>query len=248
MDSKLYKLPEKQTQVADYILKYIKQNKLKGDAMLPSENQMAQKFGVNRNVARCAFEYLRSKGYIYSVKGKGFFVASRQKPLVYKHSSSIGFSEIVGKKFTGYKNALISCSKENAKLSDCKRFGITKEDKVYRLKTLRSLDNLHFALCISTIPEHLVYNLESKMDNFISVNNIFINKYGYEQPSCDSIIIEAKNATAEQIKYLDIAEGVPILQIECMFSTQQTGPIEHFIIKARSDVFKFNMDFNEMDH
>lgn len=248
MDAHSYKLPEKQMQVADYILKYIKQKRLKGDAMLPSENQMAQKFGVSRNVARCAFEHLRSQGYIYSIKGKGFFVANRQKPLVYKHSSSIGFSEIVGKKFTGYKNALVSCVKENAKSGDCKRFGITKEDKVYRLKTLRSLDKLNFALCTSTIPEHLVYGLENRIDDFVSVNNIFMNKYGYEQPSCDSIIIEAKNATVELMKYLDISDGIPILQVECMFSTQQTGPLEHFIIRARSDVFKFNMDFNETEH
>ncbi len=248
MNEHPYKLPEKQMQVVDYILKYIKQKHLKDDAILPSENQVAQKFGVSRNVTRCAFEHLRSQGYIYSIKGKGFFVAARQKPLVYKHSSSIGFSEIVGKKFTGYKNRLLSCVKESAKEGDCKRLGITKEDKVYRLKTLRSLDKLNFALCISTIPEHIVYGLENNLDDFVSVNNILINKYGYEQPSCDSIMIEAKNATAELMKYLDVSNGIPILQVECMFSTQQTGPLEHFVIRARSDVFKFNLDFNETEH
>lgn len=175
------RLPEKQRKIADYVLRYMKQNKLHEDAILPSENALAKQFGVNRNVVRMALGHLRAQGHIYSIKGKGFFMAKRIKPLIYKHSATIGFSEIVGREFEDYH----------------------------------------------------------------SVNQIFSDYYGYDKPSCDNITIEAVPAQAELLKYFDIPEGIPILSINCSFSTEKTGPIEYFMIKARSDIFKFTMDFNE---
>lgn len=230
--------------IADYVLKYIKQNKLKDDAVLPSENILARQFKVNRNVVRTALAHLRSQGYIYSIKGKGFFVAKRVKPLIYKHSATIGFSEIVGRQFTDYENTLIACSKSKAKPSECIRLNMTAEENVYRLKTLRSVKGVNFAVCYSSIPEKHVYHLEQYLDDYRSINDIFVNHYGYDQPTCDSITIEAVNPNAELLKYFDMPDGVPILSIGCMFSTEATGPLEHFVIKARSDLFKFTMDFN----
>ncbi len=245
MDMHTSKLPEQQRKIADYILKYIKQNGLKGDAILPSENQLAAKFSVNRNVVRTALGHLRSQGYVYSIKGKGFFVAARLKPLVYKHSATIGFSEIMGQQSSEYDNRLIGSSKSRAKPSDCVRFNIEQEENVYHLKTLRSIGDVNFAVCYSIIPERHVPELEQFLDDYTSINDIFVNKYGYDRPVCDSISIAAQNPTAELLTYLDISDGMPILSINCVFSTEATGPLEYFSIKARSDIFKFRMDFNE---
>ena len=141
------RLPEKQREIVNYILRYIKQNKLRGDAVLPSENSLAKEFDVNRNVVRTAFSHLRSQGYVYSIKGKGFFVAEHSKPLVYKHSATIGFSEIVGRDFAGYQNKLISCTRKLAQPVECVKLNLEPEDKVYHLKTLRSIKGVPFAVC-----------------------------------------------------------------------------------------------------
>ena len=118
-------------------------------------------------------------------------------------------------------------------------------EQVYRLKTIRSIKGTAFAVCYSCIPSKWVPDLEEYLEDFHSVNQIFSDYYGYDKPSCDNITIEAVPPQADLLKYFDIPEGIPILSINCSFSTEKKGPIEYFMIKARSDIFKFTMDFNE---
>lgn len=231
--------------ISNYVMKYIKQNNLKDNDKIQSENQLAEKFGVSRNVVRTAFSHLRSQGYIYSIKGRGFFVQKAMKPLIFKHSSEIGFSEILGKSSSEYDNKLISWTKQKAKAFEITKFGLDENENVYHLKTLRIIKDIKFAICYSSIPEKYVKNLESHFENYQSINKIFMDNYGYNHPSCDSITIEAAIPTPEDIKYLNNAENVPILNVACTFSTESTGVLEYFIIHARSDIFKFNMNFNE---
>lgn len=239
------RLPETQRKIADYVLRFIKQNKLREGALLPSENTLAKQFDVNRNAVRMALGHLRAQGHIYSIKGKGFFVAKHIKPLIYKHSATIGFSEIVGSEFADYENKLIGCGKGEAKPKELIKLKLEMGEQVYRLKTLRSIKGIPFAVCYSSIPVKWVPGLEEYLEDYHSVNQIFCEYYGYDKPGCDNITIEAVSAQAELLRYFDIPDGVPILSISCIFSTEKTGPLEYFIIKARSDIFKFTMDFKE---
>lgn len=49
---------------------------LKPDEPLPSVRQLAQKMSINPNTVQRAYRMLEEKGVIYSVAGKGSFVAS----------------------------------------------------------------------------------------------------------------------------------------------------------------------------
>ena len=49
---------------------------------LPTEQQLAQTFGVSRNVVREAIARLRSEGRIWSQQGRGAFVADEPNPTV----------------------------------------------------------------------------------------------------------------------------------------------------------------------
>ncbi len=49
---------------------------LKPDESLPSVRQLAQKMSINPNTVQRAYRLLEEKGVIYSVAGKGSFVAS----------------------------------------------------------------------------------------------------------------------------------------------------------------------------
>lgn len=49
---------------------------LKPDEALPSVRQLAQKMSINPNTVQRAYRMLEDKGVIYSVAGKGSFIAS----------------------------------------------------------------------------------------------------------------------------------------------------------------------------
>ncbi|MFP3543780.1 FadR/GntR family transcriptional regulator [Rhizobium sp. SIMBA_035] len=69
--------PHLSTLVASSISREIAQGRLRPGDQLPTEQQLAQTFGVSRNVVREAIARLRSEGRIWSQQGRGAFVADQ---------------------------------------------------------------------------------------------------------------------------------------------------------------------------
>ncbi|MDO9418110.1 FadR/GntR family transcriptional regulator [Pararhizobium sp.] len=67
--------PHLSTLVASSISREIAQGRLNPGDQLPTEQALAQTFGVSRNVVREAIARLRSEGRIWSQQGRGAFVA-----------------------------------------------------------------------------------------------------------------------------------------------------------------------------
>jgi len=65
----------------DAIVKDIKNKINRGtyevDTKIPSENELAQKYGISRQTVRRAISQLADEGYVYAVHGSGTFVAKR---------------------------------------------------------------------------------------------------------------------------------------------------------------------------
>ena len=47
-------------------------------SFLPSENSLADEFGISRNTVRKALQYLASQGYVQAMQGRGIQVIFRQ--------------------------------------------------------------------------------------------------------------------------------------------------------------------------
>ncbi|GAA3494526.1 hypothetical protein GCM10019016_016260 [Streptomyces prasinosporus] len=64
-------------QLADVIAKKIESGDLAPDRPIPSENHLAEAYGVARLTARRAAQELRERGLIVTVRGKGSFVVDQ---------------------------------------------------------------------------------------------------------------------------------------------------------------------------
>ncbi|MGI5426772.1 GntR family transcriptional regulator [Streptomyces sp. CA-179760] len=64
-------------QLADVIAGKIASGELAPDRPIPSENHLADEYGVARLTARRAAQELRERGLIITVRGKGSFVVER---------------------------------------------------------------------------------------------------------------------------------------------------------------------------
>ncbi|WP_078503463.1 GntR family transcriptional regulator [Streptomyces sp. PKU-MA01144] len=64
-------------QLADIIARKIKSGELAPDRPIPSENHLADEYGVARLTARRAAQELRERGLIVTVRGKGSFVVEQ---------------------------------------------------------------------------------------------------------------------------------------------------------------------------
>lgn len=66
-------------QIIDNIKELIIRGVLREDSELPSIREMSRSLTVNPNTVQKAFKELEREGFIYTVKGKGTFVSSRQE-------------------------------------------------------------------------------------------------------------------------------------------------------------------------
>jgi GntR family transcriptional regulator, transcriptional repressor for pyruvate dehydrogenase complex len=74
--------PHLPTLVASSLSREIAQGRLAPGAQLPTEQALAQTFGVSRNVVREAIARLRSEGRVWSQQGRGAFVSDAPPPAV----------------------------------------------------------------------------------------------------------------------------------------------------------------------
>lgn len=229
--------------ITSYLKRYIRENELKENDRLPSENAISERFHVNRNTVRGAMAILKAQGIIYSEKGRGFFVAERPKPVIYHHDNSLGFSEILNNGTRSFTSSLLSLTKRKPTKRDCKKLRIRPEENVYYLEQLRTLGGKKLAVCLSVIPEKYVPDLESHTSGFHGTNHIFVNGYHYPHPECVWVYLEASLPTAREMELLEISDDMPILQQENLFVIQDLGPIEYFRVRARGDMLHFSMEF-----
>jgi DNA-binding GntR family transcriptional regulator len=64
-------------QLADVVAAMIEAGQLVVDRPIPAESRLAEEYGVARLTARRAVRELRERGLVYTVQGKGTFVAAR---------------------------------------------------------------------------------------------------------------------------------------------------------------------------
>ncbi len=84
-------------QLYNLLLDLIDNNVYKPHDRLPSENELAIKYGISRQTAQRSINQLVSQGMAYRVKGKGTFVAD--KTITYSVTASLSYSaEIIGLK------------------------------------------------------------------------------------------------------------------------------------------------------
>lgn len=76
-------------EVAEYIKKLIEQGKIKPGDRLPTEREMAEKFGVSRTVIRDAVKTLTGIGVLQVRHGVGIFAATPDSQLIAQQLSSL---------------------------------------------------------------------------------------------------------------------------------------------------------------
>jgi len=65
-------------QIADKLQVLINKGVLEENAQMPSVRKMAMDLSINPNTIQRAYALLESKGYIYTIKGRGNFVSPKE--------------------------------------------------------------------------------------------------------------------------------------------------------------------------
>ncbi|GAB4068071.1 phosphonate metabolism transcriptional regulator PhnF [Ancylobacter sonchi] len=127
-------------QIAERIEADISEGRLKPGARLPTEAELAERFGVNRHTLRRALATLTDQGLVEATPGRGTFV--KEPPLRYPISPRTRFSEIVSGEGRAPGGRVIASQVEAATPDIATALRVAPGTQVLRLDMLREADNV----------------------------------------------------------------------------------------------------------
>jgi DNA-binding GntR family transcriptional regulator len=109
-------------------------------------------------------------------------------------------------------------------------------DTLLCIKRFRILDGIPFALMLNYIDARKVPNLQEKFD-MESLYTLYKEQYNISFYHAEETV-EAKSATKEQARKLQIAENTPLLCLQRLSYDKQNRPTEYSDIVIKADMYK----------
>lgn len=176
---------------------------------LPTEAQLATRFGVNRHTVRHALKPLVAEGLVHTRRGAGAFVA--QTLTDYPIGKRVRFHQNVAAAGRMPAKKVLSVQTRPASAQEMSALNLTPEAMVHAYEGLSLVDDQPVALFRSVFPAQRFPDLPHALETSGSVT-VALEAAGVSDYTRVSTRLTAKLATATQALHLRIAEGAPILR------------------------------------
>lgn len=228
-------------QVYDILYNAIKNGEYKPGELLPTENELIERYGISRVTVRKAMDLLMNDGLILKRRGYGTFV--RQPKMELEISKASYFAKLT--ESMGYiaHTAVVSNKKITASKTVAELLGVPENTPLINLKRLRYANDMPVRLESA----YLVYSRYKEIEKHDftdgSLRQFLIDTYDISWSHVTGKIF-ATAADAHQARYLKVGEGTPILYAEHLFSTPDGTPHEvtHVYYRADSNYFSFSSE------
>lgn len=207
---------------------------------LPSERLLGDRYEVSRVTLRAALAQLRSRGIVDSTPSRGWYVKefeqqSDKVPTVQVTS----FTDLAIAQGLISTTRVISTAVRACTVEEAETLRMAPGGDLFELHRIRYLEGLAIAIEHNRVPLAICPNL---------VNVNFENESLYatlgrcsppQVPSVADYSVEARQATEEEKRLLDILEPVPLLIATQLSFTQLGRPIELTKASYRGDRYRF---------
>ncbi|MFT8316985.1 MAG: GntR family transcriptional regulator [Sporolactobacillus sp.] len=225
-------------QIEQYIEELIDRQQLKIGERIPSERELTEQFQVSRMTVRQALADLVNAGALLRLKGKGTFVADRNK-LEKKLSQIDGFTEDMLRRGMKPGSQLIAFEQIKANPKIAERLGLMPEEAaVFVIKRIRLADAQPMAIETTYIPCRLVSGLTEKMLSNRSLYDYLEQDQGFTIDRAEESL-EAAIVTSDEARLLEVSPNSPVLLIERLTFTKDEKKIEFTKSLYRADRYKF---------
>jgi len=225
-------------QLKEILLSEIK--KMDSDEMIEPESALIAKYDVSRTTVRQAIAELTNEKYLYTVRGKGTFVADRKVDLVYMNKIESFAEQVRSSGRTPYTKILeqkkVPATSEVAKYLD-----IMEGDEVLLLKRLRFADTTPVTIVESYMA---LPRCEKLMDIDLEQTSLYDALSDDEDTEVRHVrrIIKGELADKEARELLELDENAVVLCFINVAYTANEIPVEYCIAFYRVDVNEFAVD------
>ncbi|MDK3018993.1 phosphonate metabolism transcriptional regulator PhnF [Pseudodonghicola flavimaris] len=191
---------------------------------LPTEAQLAAKFGVNRHTVRRALAEMAAQGLVHARRGAGVFVAAR--PTDYPIGRRVRFHQSVAAGGQTPAKQLLALDTRAADAREAEALALAPGDPVLVYDGLSLADGAPIALFRSAFPARRFPDLEAALTKTRSVTQA-LARCGVADYTRATTRVTAKLANATQAVHLRIAEGAPILRTVAVNVDATGQPVEY---------------------
>lgn len=205
---------------------------------LPSESELCARYGASRITVRTALGNLQKEGLIFTLQGRGSFVA---KPKTYQDVTQLtGLAESLSARGYEVLNQLQALAFRRAEPALAERLALPPKARVCAIRRLRLVNREPVSLELTWLPEALGRQVQ-RAD--LATRDIFLvleNDCGVALGHAD-LAIDATLADAELAQALRIDEGAPVLRIERLTHDADGRPVDYEFLYYRADAFQYRL-------
>ncbi|WP_432514671.1 GntR family transcriptional regulator [Kineococcus sp. SYSU DK001] len=203
---------------------------------LPTERELAARWGISRAAVRSAIRRLADEGVVYNVQGSGTYVAA--PPVVRDLRDLRPFAEAAAAAGRTLRTEVLGWDVEPADAGTGDRLDLPVGDPVHVLRRLRLIDDVPAALERSVLAASRFPDLPRQYGTHGSLYAALRGSCGvevvagYEQLSVSALDEAAAGALA-------VPPGTSVLSLSGVAHEASGAPVEHFSSLVRTDQVRF---------
>ena len=227
-------------QISEIIRQRIEEGEYGPGCNLPTESDLGRQFGVNRHTAREALRQLKQEGIVFSVKGKGTFVADSK--IRYRVSKKLRFTTSIIETGLTPGTEMVAVGERPADEALAGKLGIAPGEPVLTLEMLRSASGIPLIVATSRLPAARFPGLGERMGNALSLYQLLKEHFGVEASRCESVF-ETVMPDERDMHLLQIPSSVPLLLVRSSARDQNGSIVEYCETRMRGDIGSVVVNF-----
>lgn len=210
--------------IADTLLAEISAGHYRPGDRLPTEAQLAARFGVNRHTVRHALASLTETGLLHARRGAGVFVTA--EPQTYPLGRRVRFHQNVAASGRTPSRQILRLETRACDKLEAEALQLEPGTQVHVIEGLSLVDGLAIAAFRSVFPAAPLPGLLTEMQRTGSVT-VALAACGVPDYTRASTRLTAVNARATLALQLRLSEGAPILRSLAVNHDAAGNPIEY---------------------
>ena len=220
-------------EIADYLRALVAERE-PGDR-LPSEAELCRRFKVSRMTARQALQTLEQEHLLHRKRGKGTFVSPRPVPRLL--GSALSFTENMRRRGMEASSKVLAIEFSAPSPEDTDALQIDDGDRVGVLERIRCADGNPMAIERAVLAPDCAAVLDSIGEGSLHVAFAAIGR----QPARASATVDARPATPQERRLLEIGSGGVVLCERRVIFDQDGRPLEHTETRYAADRYVFEV-------
>lgn len=208
---------------------------------IPSENDLAETYGINRMTVRNGIDTLVNEGILKRVQGKGVYVVGDK---VERDLETLGgFTQTMREKNIEPQTKILVKITRKAEEKYSVIFGIKPEDEIYYIKRICTADNEPVSLEEIFIPKYILPKLEEIDLGVFSIYEIY-DFYNIKISRAFQTL-ELTQLEQRDTRMLEIDSNLSVMLFECISYDEKERVIEFTRNYTRGDKCNFNVHFRK---